>query len=234
MSKKEYYILGLKDDIPVALVYLAVSFSFGMIAYSSELSIMETSIMSLTNLTSAGQFASLSIIGSNGSLIELALSQLVINLRYSLMSLSLSQKLKKEESILYRFIIACGVTDEMFALSISKKERISAFYNLGMMSLSIPCWVFGTFLGALFGNILPSSIVSCLSMSIYAMFIGIIIPPSKNDKRVRFSIILAIIISSMFYYLPVFNRVSSGFSIIISTVLTSLICAFKFKGIKDE
>lgn len=233
MERKTNFINGIKAGIPIALGYFAVSFTFGMMAVAGGLSIFDAVLISLTNLTSAGQFAGLGIILANGSYFEMMLTQLIINLRYSLMSFSLSQKLTKKESWSHRFLVAFGVTDEIFAVSVNQKGKVSAFFNYGAMSISIPGWVFGTLFGALLGNILPSFIVSALSVAIYGMFIAIIIPPSKHNHNVLYVVIASMILSSCFSYLPILNRVSSGFVIIITTVIVSLIAAWLWP-IKEE
>lgn len=233
MSKIEWFKNGLKAGVPIALGYFAVSFTFGMMAIAGGLSIGEAVLISATNLTSAGQFAGLTIILSNGSYVEMILSQLIINLRYCLMSFSLSQKLDRSESWNHRFGIAFGVTDEIYAVSVSQKGKVSALFNYGAMVVAIPGWVFGTLCGALLGNILPSFIVSALSVAIYGMFIAIIIPPAKHNKNILYVVIVSMILSTCFAYLPLLNKVSSGFVIIICTLVVSLLAA-KFAPIKED
>ena len=160
--KKESFKQGITDGIPIALGYLAVSFTFGMMAVQGGLSIWQAVLISLTNLTSAGQFAGLDIIIAGGSLWEMALTQLIINLRYCLMSFSLSQKLRRDETWGHRYGVAFGVTDEIFGVSASKPGKVSAFYNYGVMSVAIPGWTIGTLLGAISGSILPDFIMSAI------------------------------------------------------------------------
>ena len=181
--KKESFKQGITDGIPIALGYLAVSFTFGMMAVQGGLTIWQAVLISLTNLTSAGQFAGLDIIIAGGSLWEMALTQLIINLRYCLMSFSLSQKLRRDEPWGHRYGVAFGVTDEIFGVSASKPGKVSAFYNYGVMSVAIPGWTFGTLLGAVSGSLLPDFIMSALSVAIYGMFLAVIIPLPRKTKR---------------------------------------------------
>ncbi len=231
--KKEYFINGLKDGIPIGLGYFAVSFTFGIAAVSSGLSIWHAVLISLTNLTSAGQFAAISIIAAGGAYLELALTQLVINLRYSLMSFSLAQKLSRDTKPIHRYIMAFGVTDEIFALGASVKGRLNPYYHYGEMCVAIPGWVGGTLLGTISGSILPNFIVSALGIAIYAMFLAIIIPPAKKDKTVLGVVLAAMIISALFSILPFLKNISSGFVIIITTLLISGIAAW-LKPISEE
>ena len=224
--KKDIFIKGFKDGIPIGLGYLAVSFSFGIMAVSGGLSVLEATLISLLNVTSAGQFAGLGIIIAGGSAIEMAMTQLIINLRYALMSVALSQKYDSNMPIIHRFFNAFGVTDEIFAISVGQSGKLSPYYVYGAMSVAIPGWVTGTFLGAILGNILPSFVISALSVALYGMFVAIVVPVAKSNKSVFYVAIAAIILSSAFYYIPGLKLISSGFVIIIVTVLVSAIAAF--------
>ena len=155
MTRKQYFLSGLKDGMPICFGYFAVSFAFGIQAAGIGLSVFEASVLSALNVTSAGQFAALAIIASGASLIELAFTQLIINLRYFLMSCALSQKLSPSLPLGHRLGIAYGMTDEIFAVSVSQREPLSPFYSYGLIAVAIPGWVLGTALGAAAGNILP-------------------------------------------------------------------------------
>ena len=217
---------GIQDGISIGLGYFAVSFTFGMMAVSGGLTAWQAVLISLTNLTSAGQFAGLGIIIAGGSMWEMALTQLVINLRYCLMSFSLSQKLEKNISTGHRLAVAFGVTDEIFGVSASQEGRLSPWYNYGVMSMAIPGWTLGTLVGAVLGNVLPGFLVSALNVAIYGMFLAVIIPPAKKNRSVLGVVIGAMAISTVFSVVPVLNKVSSGFVIIITTVLVAGIAAY--------
>ena len=224
---------GIQDGIPIGLGYFAVSFTFGMMAVSGGLTAWQAVLISLTNLTSAGQFAGLGIIVAGGSMWEMALTQLVITLRYCLMSFSLSQKLEKNISTGHRLAVAFGVTDEIFGVSASQEGRLSPWYNYGVMSMAIPGWTLGTLVGAVLGNVLPGFLVSALNVAIYGMFLAVIIPPAKKNKSVLGVVIGAMAISTVFAVVPVLNKVSSGFVIIITTLIVAGLAAH-FSPIPEE
>ena len=224
---------GIQDGIPIGAGYFAVSFTFGMMAVSGGLTPWQAVLISLTNLTSAGQFAGLGIIVACGSMWEMALTQLVINLRYCLMSFSLSQKLEKNVSTGHRLAVAFGVTDEIFGVSASQEGRISPWYNYGVMSMAIPGWTLGTLVGAVLGNVLPGFLVSALNVAIYGMFLAVIIPPAKKNRAVFGVVIGAMALSTVFAEVPVLNKVSSGFVIIITTVVVAGLAAH-FCPISEE
>ena len=232
--KNESFKKGIKDGIPIGLGYLAVSFTFGMMSVSSGLSIWQAVLISLTNLTSAGPFAGLDIIVAGGSYWEMALTQLVINLRYCLMSFSLSQKMRRDEPWAHRYLVAFGITDEIFGVSASQEGKVSAFYNYGAMCMAIPGWTLGTLLGAISGSLLPDFIMSALGVAIYGMFLAVIIPPAKKNKAVLLVVVAAMAVSTLFAVVPGLNKVSSGFVIIITTLVTAGGAAYLCPVKEDE
>lgn len=231
--KKSIFTTGLRDGIPIALGYLAVSFSFGIAAVAAGLSPIEAILISMTNLTSAGQFAGIGIITAGGSYFELALSQFVINLRYSLMGISLSQKLDKSFTTPKRAILGHALTDEIFGVAVSRTKPVTPLYFLGLAFLPYIGWSLGTALGAIFGELLNPMLRDALSVAIYGMFIAIIVPEAKNSIKTALIILLAVAISCVIYYVPVFDFISDGFAIIICAVVASVVGAVLFP-IKEE
>lgn len=224
---------GMKDGVPIALGYLSVSFTFGLIAISVGMTWWQAALISMTNITSAGQFAGLEVMVAGGTFIELALSQLVINIRYALMSLSLSQKVDKTLNTFYRFVIGVGITDEIFAVAMNRVKKVSRNYMFGLIAVPYMGWAGGTIAGALLGNILPDSVSSAMGIAIYGMFLAIIVPKAREDSRYLKVILVAVLLSCCFKWIPVLNRLSSGFVIIICAVVASAIGAF-FYPLSDE
>lgn len=219
---------GIRDGIPIAVGYFSVSFTFGMMAVQSGISPFHAVLISLLNLTSAGQFAGLTVIVSNASLMEMALTQLVVNIRYALMSVSLSQKLDDSVRMRSRLLIAYGNTDEIFAVASSKPGTVGAKYLYGLILLPVLGWVGGTLAGAVASTLLPGTVISALGVALYGMFIAIVVPPAKEHKEVRTVVLIALLLSCAFYYLPVLRQVSSGFMIIICTVAAAAVGAVLF------
>ena len=218
---------GIRDGIPICLGYFAVSFAFGILCVSEGLNALEAVLISLTNLTSAGQFAGLTIMASMGSLVEMAISQLVINSRYILMSISLSQKVDESFSGIWRFILGYAVTDEIYAAAISK-ERVSRNYFAGLMITPVLGWTGGTLCGAVLGNILPDMITNALGLALYGMFIAIVMPAARDSRPVLIAVLLAVGIRVVLYYVPYLAVISGGFAIIICTVAASAIAALLY------
>lgn len=219
---------GLKDGIPIALGYLSVSFAFGVTAVEYGIPELIALLVSMTNLTSAGQLAGITVIAAFGTVVEVILTQLVINARYFLMSLTLSQKLDGNFKLLDRFLCAFGITDEIFAVAVSNKEKVSKKYMLGLILLPYFGWAIGTILGALLGNVLPSVIVTALSIALFAMFIAIIVPGMINNNKIIPVVLISAALSCIFTFVPYLNAISQGISYIICAVVASVIGALLF------
>ncbi|MBE6729028.1 MAG: AzlC family ABC transporter permease [Ruminococcaceae bacterium] len=222
---------GLVHGLPICLGYLSVSFGFGITAVSSGLTPLEATIISASNLTSAGQVAGIGVIAGMGSYLEMILTQFIINLRYALMAISLSQRLDKSFSLKNRFLAAFGITDEIFAVSYAQEEKVTPKYMYGMIFVSWLGWTTGTLLGSLAGEVLPDIITGAMGIMLYAMFIAIIVPPAKESRNVLFAVSVSIALSLVFYYLLPF--ISSGFAVIICAVVSSLFGAILFP-VKEE
>lgn len=216
----------MSHGIPIALGYLSVSFGFGITAAASGLSAAEASIISASNLTSAGQTAGIDIIANGGTLIEMILVQLTINIRYSLMGLSLSQKLDKKFTVPHRLIASYGITDEIFAVCSAQPNFLSPAYMYGMILIAMIGWVLGTFSGASAGQLLPEAVTSALGIVLYGMFLAIIVPPARKQKNIFFVVAAAALLSLLFRY--VITAVSSGFAVIICAVLSAGLGALLF------
>lgn len=226
--KQNGFLKGITNGLPICFGYLSVSFAFGIFAVESGMSLLQALLISMTNVTSAGQLAAVPIIAAGGSLAELALAQFVINLRYALMSVSLSQKLDKDVKLTDRFILSFVNTDEVFAIAAGKEGLVGKRFLYGLILTPYIGWSVGTVLGAGAGQILPEAVISALGIAIYGMFVAIVIPPAKRNRPLAACVVVAILFSCAFAYIPFLNKIPSGFSIIICAVLVSAIFATLF------
>jgi predicted branched-subunit amino acid permease len=222
---KDEFSNGLRDGIPICLGYVSVGFTFDLMCTENGLPFWIAVLISLTNLTSAGQFAGTALIIAGGGLLEIGITTFVINLRYMLMSLSISQKVDAKLSVPKRMAMSFGVTDEIFGVSMQKKGNITFAYFMGLMILPILGWAGGTLVGAVAVSLLPDIVRSALGIAIYGMFLAIIIPPARTERAIAWVIAIAGLISCMLYYVPLFNSISGGWMIIICAVVTSSIAA---------
>ena len=222
------YRNGVSRGLPVGMGYFSVSFGFGAMAVSQGLSTMDATLISLTNLTSAGQFAGLTVIVAMATLWEMVLTQLIINSRYALMSLALSQRMGQRIGLLPRLVIAFFNTDEIFALAMARKEPLTIPFMLGLGTLPIVGWTTGTLCGALAGSVLPASIQAALGVMLYGMFVAIVVPPAKQNKPVLICVVLAMAFSTLFTIAPLLRQTSAGIAIVICTVAAAALCAWLF------
>ena len=222
------YRTGVQRGLPVGVGYFSVSFGFGAMAAAQGIKALDAALISATNLTSAGQFAGLTLIMAGAGLLELILTMLVINSRYALMSLALSQRMGQKIGILPRLFIAFFNTDEIFALAMAEKQPLTVPFLLGLGLTPILGWTAGTLCGALAGSVLPMSIRTALGVMLYGMFIAIVVPPAKAEKPVLVASVLALILSCLFKWAPILNRVSAGIAIVICTVVAAAVCAWRF------
>ena len=218
----------MKDGMPICLGYLAVSFAFGMKVCAGGLPVWLAGLISLSNLTSAGQFAGTNLILSGAAYAEIFFTTFIINLRYFLMAMSLSQKLDGSFNTFRRMSMAHGVTDEIFAVAVGRKGLLSPVYMCGLITTPVLGWTAGTVLGGIFANVLPDSIVGAFGIALYAMFIAIFLPPAKKEKPVLYAVLIAVAISTAFAYIPGLKEISSGWVIIIATVASAGLMATFF------
>lgn len=226
------YMRGLRFGIPIGLGYLSVSFTFGIMAVSYGLSWWQAVLISMTTVTSAGQFAGIGVMLNPGQYIEMLVSQLTINVRYSFMSVSLSQKVDGRFGGIYRWLLGFMMTDEIFAVA-SSEETVTRSFFAGLSTLPYLGWTAGTLIGALLGNILPHRLMSALSLAIYGMFVAIVVPQMRTRKTVMFVVIMAIILSCLFYYVPFLSHISTGLSVSICAISAAVLGAVMFP-VKEE
>ena len=232
--RKNEFVQGLKDGLPICLGYFSVSVAFGMTTVLAGMPLWAAVLISLTNLTSAGQFAGANLMLAGVNMMELGLTTLVINIRYFLMSLSVSQKVERKMSMKERLAVSFGITDEIFAVSMQYKGELSTPYMAGLIITPILGWTGGTLAGGAATSVMPEALSSTLGIALYGMFIAVIIPPAREERSVLFTVILAILSSLAFTYLPGLRNLGSGWSIIIITIAVSAVAAWLFPRKPEE
>ena len=232
--KKQEFLDGIRDGIPICLGYFSVSMAFGLTCVLSDIPIWAAVMISLTNLTSAGQFAGMNLIAANGALVEIGLTTLIINIRYFLMSISVSQKVEQKMSMKKRLAVAFGITDEIFAVSMQRDHALTSAYMAGLILTPVLGWTGGTFVGAAATSLMPPVLSNAFGIALYGMFVAIIVPPAKEQKNVLFAVVLAIVASVACKYLPVIKNLSSGWTIILITIVVCVIAAWLFPVEESE
>ncbi|MBQ8359668.1 MAG: AzlC family ABC transporter permease [Oscillospiraceae bacterium] len=233
MKRKEFFD-GMKAGMPVCVGYFSVSFGFGAMAIAQGLTVWQAILISATNLTSAGQFAGLTVIAAGAAMIEMILTQLVINSRYALMSLALGQRFGPQVGTGKRLLAAFFNTDEVFALGMSRGKQLTASFFVGAGVVAALGWTSGTAMGAVAGSLLPESVRMALGVMLYGMFIAIVVPQAREEKPILVSVVLALVFSCLFTWVPWLNQLSAGLAIVICTVLAAAVCALLFPVQEEE
>ena len=224
----------MRAGMPVCIGYFSVSFGFGALAVSQGLSILHAVLISATNLTSAGQFAGLTVITTGAAILEMILTQLIINSRYALMSLALGQRLGPAVGAGKRLAAAFFNTDEVFALGMTRLGKLTTAYFLGAGTVAALGWIAGTAMGAVAGSLLPPSVRTALGIMLYGMFIAIVVPQARQEKPLLLCMLLALILSCLFAWIPLLSGISAGIAIVICTVTAAAICAILFPVADEE
>ncbi len=232
-SSVRWFRRGMRDGIPISAGYFAVAFALGITAKQMGLSVLQSAVMSLTMLASAGEFAAITVIGGNAGLLVMAVTTVVVNMRYLLMSTALSQKIESRTGFAKRLMMSYCVTDEIFALAVTVKGKLDPMYNVGMAVVAAPGWTAGTALGAALGSILPTAAANALGVALYGMFLAVIIPPARKNLVIAAVVIISMLSSWLMSILPVLREISSGTRIIILTLLIASAAAI-LRPVKEE
>lgn len=230
---RTWFLRGMKDGIPIAMGYFAVSFTLGIAARKAGMTAIQAGIMSAAMLASAGEYAGIHAIATGAGFLEIAVTELVVNLRYMLMSSALSQKVRRDKPFYHRLLMAYAVTDEIFGISVAVDGKLHPAYMYGAVSVAAPGWVIGTMLGVVIGMILPARVMSALNVALYGMFLACVIPPSRKSRVVAGVVVVSMAASWAFTKIPGLNQISSGFQIIVLTVAVSAAAAVCFP-VKEE
>jgi len=227
------YLAGMKAGMPVCIGYLSVSFGFGAMAVAQGLNVFQSVLISALNLTSAGQFAGLTVLTTGAAILELILTQLVINSRYALMSMALGQRLGPETTVVRRMAAAFFNTDEIFALGMTRQGKLTVSYFTGAGTVAALGWISGTALGAVAGSLLPAAVRMAMSTMLYGMFIAVVVPQARQEKTMAICMLMALVFSCLFTWLPLLKTVSAGLAIVICTVAAAAVCALLFPVEED-
>ncbi len=217
---------GLHVGFPIALGYFAVAFSLGIIAAKAGLTAPEGFLSSFFIRASAGEYGVYTLVAVQAAYVEVVAMCLVANLRYMLMSAALSQKIAPGTSWWRRLLMAGCVTDEIFAISIAHPGYTPPAYTYSAALISTLFWASGCAMGITAGNLLSPDMVTALSMSLYGMFLAIIIPPTRKDRNVLYALIASFVLSGLCAIAPVIGEWSSGMRTVVLTILISAVAAW--------
>ena len=227
-KKLDVYLEGTKAGVPIGLGYFAVAFALGIAAKQIGITWLQGFTTSLFTYASAGQYEGFRLIGESASAGLMILMMAVINARYILMSTALSQRFSPDTPIYSRLLAGACITDEIFGVTIARDGYVQPIYMFGAFSVAVPLWAIGTMIGIIAGNILPETIVSALGVMLYGMFICVIIPPARKDRKIFAIVLISFIVSYLCTILPGIKNLSEGTRILILTIIISAAAAASF------
>ncbi len=225
-NKHHEIVNGLRLGLPIGLGYFAVAFSLGIIAKKAGLTVTIGFISSFFTRASAGEYGVYTLVAAGATYVELIAMCLVANLRYTLMSAALSQKLAPGTRWYHRLLIACCITDEIFGVSIAHLGYTPPVFTYSAAFISTVFWASGCAAGIMAGGMLPASIVAALSVALYGMFLAIIIPPGRKDRNVLYTLIASFLLSGLCAVAPVVSSWSSGTRTVVLTLIIASVAAW--------
>ncbi len=213
---------GLQGGISIAIGYLPVALTFGLLARTTGLSLLETFLMSLLVFAGAAQYISLSLLAVGTGMIEIILTTFIVNIRHFLMSASLSEKLE-EDRLFKKLFYAFGITDETFTVISVKEGKVKTGFAFGVILISYGSWVINSGVGYLIGEILPEFLQASMTIALYAMFVGLLVPSMKKSVKVAFLAVIAGMLNSVLLF---FTSLTNGWSIVTATLMSAVIVEF--------
>ncbi|MBO1515536.1 AzlC family ABC transporter permease [Metabacillus bambusae] len=230
VKKQSSFLQGLQGGISIAIGYLPVALTFGLLSKSTGLSLSETVLMSLIVFAGASQYISLSLLAVGTGVIEIIFTTFIVNIRHFLMSASLSEKVE-DDSLWKKALYSFGLTDETFTVASTKEGTVNAGYLFGLMFISYASWVVNSGIGYVIGASLPTTVQESMGIALYAMFIGLLIPSLKKHRRVLYLAVVAAILNSLFYAT---QMISTGWSIVLSTLVSAMVVELFYSNFVKE
>ncbi len=228
MRKKDF-LSGLKAGMPISLGYLAIMIAIGIQASEAGLNVWYALVLSVTNVASAGEVAVIDVIKQHGTYMAVFVVTMVMNLRYVLMSASLAPKVG-HLPLYQKMVIAYGLTDEIYAVSVTRREKLTIWFTLGIYSTAVPMWLLGTTIGALIGNVLPQNAIYPFQVCLFGMFLAIVLPPTKKHKNIMLAVFLSMALNGAIELLKRLTNAQffyaiENYRVIIVVVVISLLLA---------
>ncbi|MGM0874518.1 MAG: AzlC family ABC transporter permease [Bacillota bacterium] len=230
VKNQSSFLQGIQGGISIAIGYLPVALTFGLLSKSTGLSLSETVLMSLIVFAGASQYISLSLLAVGTGVIEIIFTTFIVNIRHFLMSASISEKVE-DDSLWKKALYSFGLTDETFTVASTREGSVNAGYLFGLMFISYASWVVNSGIGYVIGASLPTTVQESMGIALYAMFIGLLIPSLKKHRKVLYLAVVAAILNSIFYAT---QMISTGWSIVLSTLVSAVVVELIYSKYVNE
>lgn len=227
-AKWTKFFSGLRTGLPIAIGYIPIAIAFGLLAKAAGLPNYVGMLMSFIIFAGASQFVGVNLLALGAGFSEIILTTFILNLRHFLMSASIAQRIETSATKKWLALLSFGLTDETFAVAALQKEpHLSRQFILGLNLMAFSAWNFGTWIGLFLADGIPEALKLSMGIALYVMFIGLLVPSMKKSRQVMIISILAMGIHSALHWLN-FIHMSTGWMIIIATVVSALIGAVIF------
>ncbi len=209
---------GIQAGLNIAIGYIPIAITFGFLSKGVSLTFIESVCMSAFVFAGASQFMAINLLAIS-SHFEIVLATFILNIRHLLMSTALKKRVEPAawwKKSLYAFMI----TDESFSVAATRKTLLTTHYLISLNFTAYTSWVVFTAVGYQFGNSLPTSLQESMAISLYAMFIALLIPSVKRSRKVLILAISSAVINSL---LTEFSILASGWSIVVATLISAVL-----------
>lgn len=219
-EKRKLFASGVRAGLPIMLGYVPIGIAYAVMARQAGLSVGQTCLMSLTVYAGASQMMAAGMLAGKAGFLAIVLATFVLNLRHIIMSTCVMHRMEPTPMSL-RLLAAFGVTDESFAVFTTGGKSRSVLFFLGI-SLSIYLsWNLGSLLGALAMDLMPPVLTASLDISLYAMFVSLLMPELPGNGRLALLVLLTALCSALLSQV-----LASSWALIVSTLLCAWIGTF--------
>jgi len=213
---------ALKGGFPIFIGYVPPAIAFGILAKSCGITLLESLLFSAVVFAGASQFIALNLLMTGMGHGGIILTTLLVNFRHFLMSAYLSTRIGKMAKR-YIFLIAFGVTDEVFSvLSFSKRELTKTFVFILQLS-AYSGWVSGTIAGYVLGGFLPEILTKSMGIALYSLLLAILLPELKTSAKAVCLVIASGILNTVLIKL---NFLPNGWNIIVCILIIAFAGSF--------
>ena len=201
--------------IPIAFGYIPMGIGYAAIAIKAGLNPLQIISMSILVYAGAGQIIATSMMVASASVMSILLTSFVVNLRYFVMSTCVLNKVKNSNIPLN--ILASHLTvDESFAM-FSLSNNTNIWLYIGLAFTAYLSWILGALIGVVILDLLPVIVTNSFNISLYALFVAILIPSIKENKQIAIVVLITAFLNI------ILSQFISNWALIVSTLIGALI-----------
>lgn len=222
LEKEESWLPAIGDGLsaawPICLGYIAIGLAFGVIARKTGLQPLEICLMSVVVYAGSSQFIATAMLGAGAGLFPVVLATFFVNLRHLLMSSSLSPYLNLNHLRGgWLAVFAYGVTDESFALNMSRFREGHWEWRRALIVNHITnlSWIVSTVAGGIGGQFIPAGAFG-IDYALVAMFICLLVFQLRGPIYVFVALLSGLLAVIVSLWIP-----GNGYILIASVIAAS-------------